>query len=259
MKLRIVSDLHLEFDDGDTPYPITPGKKDTTLILPGDISVWATHRARLMDFLKIASSQFERVLFVPGNHEYYHGDLLHTRKQMDSDIMNLADNVFFLDGGILQIPGTNILFAGSTLWTNLDNSNPATMFRAMNSINDFTEIMVDGKRLNQRHWLDRHEAGLYMLFQVMRDFPGFRVVVITHHLPSYQSVPLQYKGSPANPTFASNLDYHIESGQPVLWVHGHTHDSNDYMIEKTRVVCNPRGYSGYELNPNFNPSFEVTI
>jgi len=28
------------------------------------------------------------------------------------------------------------------------------------------------------------------------------------------------------------------------------HDPSDYMIGETRVVCNPRGYVGYERNPN---------
>jgi hypothetical protein len=37
-----------------------------------------------------------------------------------------------------------------------------------------------------------------------------------------------------------------------LWTHGHTHEEFDYMIGDTRVVCNPRGYIGYEeLANNF--------
>jgi hypothetical protein len=31
-----------------------------------------------------------------------------------------------------------------------------------------------------------------------------------------------------------------------LWTHGHTHEDFDYHIGSTRVVCNPRGYVGYE-------------
>jgi hypothetical protein len=31
-----------------------------------------------------------------------------------------------------------------------------------------------------------------------------------------------------------------------LWTHGHTHHCFDYVIGETRVVCNPRGYDGYE-------------
>ena len=31
-----------------------------------------------------------------------------------------------------------------------------------------------------------------------------------------------------------------------VWTHGHTHDTFDYMIGSTRIVCRPRGYANYE-------------
>ena len=38
-----------------------------------------------------------------------------------------------------------------------------------------------------------------------------------------------------------------------LWTHGHTHENFDYMIGSTRIVCNPRGYDGYEdIADNFS-------
>ena len=42
---------------------------------------------------------------------------------------------------------------------------------------------------------------------------------------------------------------------------GHTHDSFDYPLGATRVVCNPRGYSqnGVNENPAFNPSFQLEV
>jgi len=35
-----------------------------------------------------------------------------------------------------------------------------------------------------------------------------------------------------------------------LWIHGHTHDSFDYVVNGTRVVCNPRGYAPNGVNEN---------
>ena len=32
-------------------------------------------------------------------------------------------------------------------------------------------------------------------------------------------------------------------GQADLHIHGHTHHSFDYRVQKTRVVANPKGYS----------------
>jgi hypothetical protein len=45
----------------------------------------------------------------------------------------------------------------------------------------------------------------------------------------------------------------IETAQPALWIHGHTHESCDYQIGRTRVVCNPYGYAGHEVNRAFDP------
>ncbi len=54
-------------------------------------------------------------------------------------------------------------------------------------------------------------------------------------------------------------------GKAVLWIHGHTHDSFDYVHNGTRVVCNPRGYcefagNGIECeNRQFDPDKTVAI
>lgn len=89
-------------------------------------------------------------------------------------------------------------------------------------------------------------------------------VVITHFLPSEQSVPERFKGSKLNPYFASNFDSFILSHPEInYWLHGHTHDSCDYRIgeARTRVLCNPAGYPRGEWreNPNFDPEFTFDI
>jgi hypothetical protein len=46
-----------------------------------------------------------------------------------------------------------------------------------------------------------------------------------------------------------------------LWVHGHTHDSFDYVVNGTRVLCNPRGYAkdGVNENVRFDPDLLVEV
>jgi predicted phosphodiesterase len=92
------------------------------------------------------------------------------------------------------------------------------------------------------------------------DFEG-KTVVVTHHLPSIQSVSERYKDSDLSACFASNLDYLF--GEKVdVWIHGHTHDSLDYTVCGTRVICNPRGYERYGSGPenyDFNPELTIEI
>jgi hypothetical protein len=47
--------------------------------------------------------------------------------------------------------------------------------------------------------------------------------------------------------FASyNEDVILDYPEIKVWVHGHMHDPFDYTLGETRVICNPRGYIGYE-------------
>ena len=62
----------------------------------------------------------------------------------------------------------------------------------------------------------------------------------------------RYQGSPLNCFFACpEAEAILLEKAPRLWVHGHTHDSLDYQLGKTRVLCNPFGYAGVEMNASF--------
>jgi hypothetical protein len=72
-------------------------------------------------------------------------------------------------------------------------------------------------------------------------------IVVGHHCPSELSVASMYKGNLLNAAFRSKLDDFISVRPQIkLWIHGHTHHNFNYWIGDTHVVCNPRGYVGYE-------------
>ena len=83
--------------------------------------------------------------------------------------------------------------------------------------------------------------------------------MVTHHAPSIRSIADRYKLDPVSAAFASNMDDFILEYQPRLWIHGHTHESFDYKIGKTRVVCNPRGYASTEENKRFRPDYTLVV
>lgn len=88
-------------------------------------------------------------------------------------------------------------------------------------------------------------------------------VVVTHHLPSPRSTHQKYTGSPLNRFFLATMSLELEQlmfdRKPALWVHGHTHETCDYRVGVTRVVCNPRGYDGHEINPAWDAGFTVEV
>lgn len=86
-------------------------------------------------------------------------------------------------------------------------------------------------------------------------------VVVTHHAPSFKCLEPRYQamqGNHVNAAFASSLEHLMGPGVP-LWIHGHVHNSVDMDIKGTRILCNPRGYAGVELNPDFDPAFVVEV
>lgn len=45
---------------------------------------------------------------------------------------------------------------------------------------------------------------------------------------------------------------------PLLWLHGHLHNSSMYEIGDCKVVCNPKGYPD-ELDVGFNSQLVVNV
>ena len=75
-----------------------------------------------------------------------------------------------------------------------------------------------------------------------------KYVVVGHHAPCKASTHPKYiDDTMMNGAYSSDLsDFILDRPCIKLWVHGHMHDTFDYMVGSTRVVCNPRGYYGHE-------------
>ncbi|MGE5103517.1 MAG: metallophosphoesterase, partial [Betaproteobacteria bacterium] len=86
-------------------------------------------------------------------------------------------------------------------------------------------------------------------------------VVITHHAPSRRSIHARFADSLLNACFVSDLERLMDRDRAALWIHGHTHDSFDYTVNGTRVVCNPRGYAKDGVNENalFDPNLVIDV
>jgi predicted phosphodiesterase len=277
MKLALASDLHLEFED--IILKNTEGAE--VLILSGDILIAEDLHdhppvhpndpvdipnlgrrqetaLRFRDFLSRCSFQFPHVIYIAGNHEFYHG-------RWKGSIQHLRDecarypNIYFLENDVKVINDTT--FIGATLWTDCNKGDPLTLHALTDLMNDFRIIRNDEHgytKLRPAHAMNRHKRTVDYIRTVLADHKDSKVVVVGHHAPSYQSIAEQYRNSHLmNGGYYSNLDeFILDHPQVVLWTHGHTHVPFDYHIGSTRIMCNPRGYAGHDPDEaNFKLKF----
>jgi Icc-related predicted phosphoesterase len=279
MKIAVCSDLHLEFGDID----FTNDEGADVLVLSGDIMVAAdfgrpdpydimltSKEERMRNFLERCSMQFKHTVYVMGNHEHYNGDF-----KTSADILRRAcsrhDNIYFLDKETVKID--DVTFIGGTLWTDMNREDPLTLhgirsmmndFRICNNSNrevnfktydangEFTGFSTRIARLSPEDAVEDHRRMLDLIKTTieLRKSDDEKFVVCGHHAPSKLSTHPRYKDEVLmNGGYSSDLNEFIADRPQIrLWTHGHTHELFDYQVGETRVVCNPRGYIGYEAS-----------
>jgi predicted phosphodiesterase len=291
MKIAIASDLHLEF----APIVLKNTEGAKVLILSGDICLanrlkendWnnileGTHSDRYHKFFQDCCSKFEHVIYVAGNHEHYDYDFAQTVPTLKKNLEYL-ENLHVLENDTVDIE--DFTFIGATLWTDMNNEDPLTMYHIKSMMMDFSCIKnslrplyrtvplykkgPDGKYLLDKNGnyiqegtkekeevskfspedaVTAHRKTMDYINAVVSNRDDHKFVVVGHHGPSFRSVHEMYAHDTLmNGGYHSELsDFIAYRPQIKLWTHGHTHEPFDYVISTTRVVCNPRGYKGHE-------------
>lgn len=269
MKVNVISDLHLEFDD-----LVLPG--GDVLILSGDVceaknlkkdhyqkdavqfSFERKRSDRYIRFFLEECAKYQHVIYVMGNHEHYGFRFDKTFNHLKD---NLPDNIHLLEKSTVEIDG--VLFVGATLWTDCNNADPITMYTLKHGMNDYRVVQnyypdkgLYFKLIPEFTYAD-HVKAKNFISKIAQDNTNKDIVVVTHHSPSRKSTKPKYERDfHMNGGYSSNLEEFIMDHPNIkVWTHGHTHDSFDYMIDQCRIICNPRGYSGYEERArDFDPT-----
>jgi len=271
VKISLASDIHLEF--GDLDFENDQGAE--VLILSGDICVahditqrdpygvmGPEYRSnRFHDFFQRCHDRFPHVIYIVGNHEYYNGDFATAFAHL-KDVLGYLPRLHVLEKESIMIG--NVTFLCGTLWTDMNREDPHTLWEIRRYMNDF-RIIKDSRhpvhykdseghrhtrdgRFSPEATVEEHRAMLKFVKESIEANPTGKYVVVGHHAPSKASTHAQYADQTmVNGAYSSDLDQFIlDRPQIKLWTHGHTHHEFDYMIGSCRVMCNPRGYDGYE-------------
>jgi predicted phosphodiesterase len=234
--------------------PGDPNPDPNVLVLAGDIHTKSnTTSAWVGSYLE--SHPKSRVVMVLGNHDYYDKTIPATIKYWKD--INLGNRFHFLHNSEVIID--DVRFVGGTLWTDMKNSSVDVGLLLQGTIQDFKKIestdnkgFVEFPEILREHWETREY--LKNALEVVPDGVT-STVVVTHHLPSIQSVAPEYDGSPLNYGYYSQMEHLIK--QSDFWIHGHTHTSCSYEVDGAHVYCNPRGHSGE--SGGFDPFARITV
>ena len=267
-QFRLLSDLHLEF--GRFTFPRLTTDKETTLLLAGDIEL-TRKKGVMRALMQLLSNQFKHVVYVYGNHEYYDtnfgsADRLATKLSLE------FDNVSILNNDVMYVDDVAVI--GATLWTDFDKENPIIMNQINDRYNGLTDYQVIRKgqsaapnvdasyeKITPSFILYKHyESREFIFNQIAKEKKlGRKVIVVSHHGPTWQSVSSNYICDNMNGGYVSDLSEEILNHNPEVWVHGHVHNSFDYLVGDTRVLCNPRGYYPSNLNKEFDGAFSFLL
>ena len=257
MKAQILSDLHVDV------YPIKPvtiASEVEVVVVVGDTCEGVL---KAFEHLRKLVPMHIPIVMVLGNHEYYRrfipNELAVARAEAS------AYNIYPIENDAVTLgKGAGVRFVGATLWTDYrifgEQRQAASMNACATGMNDHRLIgwqKQPWKRFRPQEAVLLHEQSKSFIAETLATPFAGPTVVVSHHAVHWNSILPQFRSDPLTPAFLSDQSDLIEAYQPALWVHGHVHNSSDYYVGQTRIVCNPHGY-GSE-NPNFNGALVVEL
>jgi len=254
MKIQYMSDLHYEI--GGNRLDIEP--LGDVLVLAGDID----KGTKTLEHANYYAKDFDAVIVIAGNHEFYRNEYKSTLQKLRE--FKTKDNVFFLENSYVIING--VYFYGATMWTDLS---------------DIADANIAEYYMNDYHIIEYRNKGIYRTLRAkdttkihldsvnkLQEFlvnvkEESNVVVVTHQLPHPASVNKMYKNSALNAAYMTNIVGKLDASGiklPQVWIHGHTHLNVETIVEQNmKLLCNPYGYHGHDINLEFNPLSTVDI
>ncbi|HEY1120395.1 MAG TPA: metallophosphoesterase [Haloferula sp.] len=249
MRIRILSDLHREFGPIELPR-----LEADLIILAGDIATKQNALPWIREFCGDTPT-----VYICGNHEFYGDKLPRVTERLREETK--GTNIHVLENESISLNGWHIY--GCTLWTDMALIDQwqvgcGVAGAAMNDYKRIRNSALGYKRLTPSHTRKLHLLSVTSMRRFFESHDPARSIIVTHHAPSILSLPEYRRNQPISCAYASHLDEFILEHQPPLWIHGHIHHSNDYLIGNTRVVANPQAYPD-EPNKGFNPELIIDL
>lgn len=227
-RIQYLSDVHVDMLTVGKLPKVYPFAK--TLAICGDIGNPIHKNFEL--FLSAMSNSFEKVLFVPGNHEYdcspkYEKHKVEKFKPIIANIVSKYDNIVLLDNSTTVIEN-EIVVIGSTCW-----SVPKHEIY----FNDIRDHIT--KQTEDVEWIKN----------TIKKYSKNDIIVMTHVPPTFKLMEEKYKkiNIKNHGWFYNNYD-HLLKPPVIAWLCGHTHSVISCNINGIICAINAYGYNNYDNN-----------
>ena len=267
LSLQIVSDLHIEYKNNSIPNPLDYVKPvSKILVLAGDIgSLYKFEQLR--GFLKKLCVHFEYVLYIPGNHEFYMQHDYDNNNPVSMEVLlgrllsieHEIENLYILNRRSVIL--NNICITGCTLWSKAEVKIPKFIVR----IHGMTTELYNKKHYNDLKYINK------MIDHCQEN--NMKLIVITHHCPSFNIMDNTYKMLYSNDfgkenikkrdryvsLYFSKLDNLLIKEKVHTWICGHIHQNFDYISKGgTRLIGNQYGKPRDNID-DYSKEFVVKI
>lgn len=254
MTIQYASDLHLEFHENSRwlkEHPLIP--VGDVLVLAGDIGYLGDEMYSRHPFWEWCSENFKQTIVVPGNHELYKNFDINElyegwELEIRSNVKAVYNKVICLDEGTDMI--------ASTLWSHIHHYDA---YFTEHGVTDFRRIRNGEFTLSWERFNDEHDKCVAFISRSINESKAAKKVVVSHHVPSFDLMADEFKGSRINGAFTTDLNKMLELLPIDYWIYGHSHRNIDKVIGGTKCVSNQLGYVFAGENDSFIPNKIITI
>lgn len=237
MKIQYASDHHLEFGENSKwlkENPLIPCAD--ILVLAGDIGYLGDANYRTHPFWDWASENYRQVIVIPGNHELY--KLFDINELHEGWTLDIRPNVKVYYNSIVHLDEDTDLVA-STLWAHIP---PTEEYLTEHCVSDFRRIRNGEYRLSSLRFNEEHKRCRAFIEKAVAESKARNIIVATHHVPSFELMAHEFKGSSINGAFTVELGDFIAASKIRYWIYGHSHRNINKTIGNTKCVSNQLGY-----------------
>jgi predicted phosphodiesterase len=252
-EFQLASDIHIE-----KKFPEKPGICDfitpccKTLILAGDIgSIYFDDQ--LQHFFKTCMDQFQTVIYVPGNNEYYSREGF---EPVSFDVLNKKLAQLCKDCGVILLVNScietdDLIIFGSTWWSFIPDQ--------LNLRIKIGDHQITADEFNCMHYMAK-----ISLSRVLESRGSKKVLVITHYCPTtIGTMNLHHKRDEFKaliPYYFADSEKFLQSGIVNTWIFGHTHVFRDMFFETTESSMATRILSNADPRKRFfRTNFTFTV